>query len=350
MDIRERIEAAERQSLAPGAAAAAESKGRAVPEKPHPFRTAFMRDRDRILHSKAFRRLAHKTQVFVAPEGDHHRVRLTHTLEVAQVARTIARALKLNEDLAEAICLGHDLGHTPFGHLGEEVLAEFLGRPFRHNAQSLRIVDCLEVRRVATLGNPEEFRIEPGLNLTEEVRDGILNHTWSMPLPSTLEGEVARFADRIAYLSHDIDDALRAGVLEVSGLPEVTRHVLGSTASSQIDTMVGSVIDSSETSQNHPKLSMAPDIFNAMLETRNFMFEKVYSRPELRDEQLRLSVLLRELLDYYESQPDQLPQGTFEADFQTRLIDYVAGMTDRFALREHARLIETERADHSRKD
>jgi len=350
MDIRERIEAAEEESLAPGAALAAGSKGRAVPEEPHPFRTAFMRDRDRILHSKAFRRLAHKTQVFVAPEGDHHRVRLTHTLEVAQVARTIARALKLNEDLAEAICLGHDLGHTPFGHLGEEVLAEFLGRPFRHNAQSLRIVDCLEVRRVAILGKPEEFRIEPGLNLTQEVRDGILNHTWSMPLPATLEGEVARFADRIAYLSHDIDDAFRARVLEVADLPHVTRHILGSTASSQIDTMVGSVIESSETGGANPRVKMAPDVFEAMVGTRGFMFERVYSRPELREEQIRLGRLLRELLDHYESQPECLPSRSLESDFQIRLIDYVAGMTDRFALREHARLIEAGRQDDSRTD
>lgn len=325
---------------------AEKSAGRAVAEAPHPFRTAFMRDRDRILHCKAFRRLAHKTQVFVAPEGDHHRVRLTHTLEVAQVARTIARALKLNEDLAEAICLGHDLGHTPFGHLGEEVLADFLGRPFRHNAQSLRIVDCLEVRRVEVRGleggpgPSEEPRPEPGLNLTAEVRDGILNHTWSMPLPSTLEGEVARFADRIAYLSHDIDDALRAGVLEVAGLPAVTRKVLGSTPSAQIDTMVGSVINSSATSPPNQKIEMAPDVFEAMLETRSFMFAKVYSRPELRDEQLRLAALLRELLDHFEAQRDELPQGGMESDFQTRLIDYVAGMTDRFALREHARLVE----------
>ncbi|MCW3036555.1 MAG: dgt, partial [Actinobacteria bacterium] len=191
MFVREQIEAAEETRLSPYAMRSARSRGRQVPEEPHPLRTAFQRDRDRILHAKAFRRLAHKTQVFLAPEGDHLRVRLTHTLEVTQVARTIARALQLNEDLAEAICLGHDLGHTPFGHLGEDVLSEFLGRPFRHNEQSLRIVDCLETRAG-----------RPGLNLTWEVRDGIVNHTWSMPPPATLEAQIARYADRIAYVNH----------------------------------------------------------------------------------------------------------------------------------------------------
>src|SRR5688572_2865667 len=206
--IRERIERLEEETLAPQATRSHHSKGRKAPEDSHPFRTAFQRDRDRILHSKAFRRLAHKTQVFLAPEGDHYRVRLTHTLEVTQVARTIARALRLNEDLVEAICLGHDLGHTPFGHLGEEVVAGFLPG-FRHNLQSVRIVEVLE-----------------SLNLTWEVRDGIANHTWSMPtMPGTLEGQIARYADRIAYLNHDIDDAVRAGILSESELPDATLGV-----------------------------------------------------------------------------------------------------------------------------
>src|SRR6476659_9850570 len=204
--IRERTEELERQVLSGRATLAADSKGRERPESQHPLRTDFQRDRDRIIHSKSFRRLKHKTQVFISPEGDHYRVRLTHTLEVAQIARTAARALRLNEDLTEAIALGHDLGHTPFGHLGEQALTPFLGRPFRHNEQSLRIVDHLE--------NDGE-----GLNLSWEVRDGIVNHTWSMPQPSTPEAQLVRFADRIAYVNHDVDDAVRAGVIQQDELP-----------------------------------------------------------------------------------------------------------------------------------
>ena len=230
--VREITEAIERDTLSPRAVRSAESKGREVEEPLHPLRTCFQRDRDRILHTKAFRRSAHKTQVFPAPEGDHYRVRLTHTLEVTQIARTIARALALNEDLVEAICLGHDLGHTPFGHLGEEVLTAFLGRQFRHNVQSCRIVDELAWRGESSGSLPG------GLNLTWEVRDGILNHTWSMPEPGTLEGQVARFADRIAYLTHDIDDAIRAGVLTVQDLPKETNRALGTTSSARIDAMV----------------------------------------------------------------------------------------------------------------
>src|SRR5262245_48687610 len=222
---RERTEQIERDTLSSRACLAAESKGRAHHESQDPLRTVFQRDRDRIVHSKAFRRLKHKTQVFLAPEGDHYRVRLTHTLEVSQIARTVARALRLNEDLTEAIALGHDLGHTPFGHLGEEALTPFLGRPFRHNEQSLRIVEYLE----------NDGR---GLNLTWEVRDGIVNHTWSMPTPSSLEGQAARFADRIAYVNHDIDDAIRAGVLESHDLPQRATTVLGATHAQRIDALV----------------------------------------------------------------------------------------------------------------
>lgn len=291
-----------------------------------------MRDRDRILHCKAFRRLAHKTQVFVAPQGDHHRVRLTHTLEVAQIARTIARALQLNEDLVEAICLGHDLGHTPFGHLGEEVLSEFIGRPFRHNVQSLRIVDHLEVRVV-------EGESRPGLNLTREVRDGILNHTWSMPPPQTLEGGVARFADRIAYLSHDIDDAMRAGVIRPGDLPASTRRVLGESASSQIDTMVESVVGASA---GRPEINMSPHVFEAMAETRHYLFEHVYNRPGVKAEQAELAGALRQLLAFYKDNPAEVPSGAVGpdggsgADSETALVDYIAGMTDRFALRVYS--------------
>src|SRR5947207_6319976 len=230
---RDRIEQIERDTLSPHAVLAAESKGREHPEPPDALRTCFQRDRDRIVHAKAFRRLKHKTQVFIAPEGDHYRVRLTHTLEVSQIARTAARAIGLNEDLTEAIALGHDLGHTPFGHLGEEALSPFLGRPFRHNEQSLRIVDHLE----------NDGR---GLNLTWEVRDGIVNHTWSMPQPSTLEGQAARFADRIAYVNHDVDDALRAGVLEQDELPEQVLDVLGRTHAERVDRLVADLVATSD--------------------------------------------------------------------------------------------------------
>ena len=334
--VRESIEEAEQTRLSPYAVRSAESRGRAVPEEPHPLRTAFQRDRDRILHAKAFRRLAHKTQVFLAPEGDHLRVRLTHTLEVTQVARTIARALKLNEDLVEAICLGHDVGHTPFGHLGEDVLSEFLGRRFRHNEQSLRIVDCLEERAGRR-----------GLNLTWEVRDGIVNHTWSMPPPSTLEAQIARFADRIAYVNHDIDDALRAGVLVASDLPEVARKVLGDTSSERIDAMVGSVV---EASLGAPAIGMRAEELEAMLETRTFLFQRVYQRPDVAAEAEAARIALLTVSEWYQSHPEALPAdeigppdgtgaGGCAGGKDVAVVDYVAGMTDRFALREFDRIM-----------
>ncbi|MCW3044670.1 MAG: putative deoxyguanosinetriphosphate triphosphohydrolase [Actinobacteria bacterium] len=323
--VREQIEAAEETRLSPYAMRSARSRGRQVPEEPHPLRTAFQRDRDRILHAKAFRRLAHKTQVFLAPEGDHLRVRLTHTLEVTQVARTIARALQLNEDLAEAICLGHDLGHTPFGHLGEDVLSEFLGRPFRHNEQSLRIVDCLETRAG-----------HPGLNLTWEVRDGILNHTWSMPPPATLEAQIARYADRIAYVNHDIDDALRAGVLRPGDLPDITRRVLGDTSSDRVDAMVGAVV---EASLGQPQVQMRDEELAAMLETRTFLFLNVYQRPEIVPEVESARITLRTVCDWYRAHPEALPEeGVPDTAPDVAVVDYVAGMTDRFALREFERI------------
>jgi dGTPase len=324
--VREQIEAAEETRLSPYAVRSARSRGRQVPEDPHPLRTAFQRDRDRILHAKAFRRLAHKTQVFLAPEGDHLRVRLTHTLEVTQVARTIARALQLNEDLVEAICLGHDLGHTPFGHLGEDVLSEFLGRRFRHNEQSLRIVDRLEMRGAG----------HRGLNLTWEVRDGILNHTWSMPPPATLEAQIARFADRIAYVNHDIDDALRAGILRLGDVPEVTRRVLGDTSSDRVDAMVGAVV---EASLGQPQVQMRDEEMAAMLETRTFLFRQVYQRPEIAPEIDSARTTLRIVCDWYREHPEALPEdGVPDADPDVAVVDYVAGMTDRFALREFERI------------
>jgi dGTPase len=321
---RERTEEIERQTLAPYATLAAESKGRERDEEHDALRTGFQRDRDRIVHSKSFRRLKHKTQVFLAPEGDHYRVRLTHTLEVSQIARTAARALRLNEDLAEAISLGHDLGHTPFGHLGEQALTPFLGRPFRHNEQSLRVVDYLE----------DDGR---GLNLTWEVRDGIVNHTWSMPAPSTLEAQVVRFADRIAYINHDVDDAVRAGVIEPTELPDGALGVLGRTHAERVKTLVTDLVDRSVDS---PEIRMSDEAFRALDTLRDFLFERVYLRDEARSEQDKAIALVRSLFAHYLDHPDQVPEEYHRApgDLPTRVADYIAGMTDRYALRVYEQL------------
>ena len=321
---RERTEEIERQTLAPHATLAAETKGRERDEEQDALRTCFQRDRDRIVHSKSFRRLKHKTQVFLAPEGDHYRVRLTHTLEVSQIARTAARALRLNEDLAEAISLGHDLGHTPFGHLGEQALTPFLGRPFRHNEQSLRVVDYLE----------DEGR---GLNLSWEVRDGIVNHTWSMPAPSTLEAQVVRFADRIAYINHDVDDALRAGVIEPAELPDGALDVLGGTHAERVNTLVTDLVDRSEGS---PEVGMSDEAFRALDTLRDFLFERVYLRDEARSEQDKAIALVRSLFAHYLDHPEQVPEEYHRApgDLPTRVADYIAGMTDRYALRVYEQL------------
>jgi dGTPase len=321
---RERTEEIERQTLAPYATLAAESKGRERDEEHDALRTCFQRDRDRIVHSKSFRRLKHKTQVFLAPEGDHYRVRLTHTLEVSQIARTAARALRLNEDVAEAISLGHDLGHTPFGHLGEQALTPFLGRPFRHNEQSLRVVDYLE----------DDGR---GLNLTWEVRDGIVNHTWSMPAPSTLEAQVVRFADRIAYINHDVDDAVRAGVIEPTELPDDALGVLGRTHAERVKTLVTDLVNRSEDS---PEIRMSDEAFRALDTLRDFLFERVYLRDEARSEQDKAIALVRSLFAHYLDHPDQVPEEYHRApgDLPTRVADYIAGMTDRYALRVYEQL------------
>jgi dGTPase len=321
---RERTEEIERDTLSPAAALAATSKGREVDEPQDPLRTCFQRDRDRIVHSKAFRRLKHKTQVFLAPEGDHYRVRLTHTLEVSQIARTAARALRLNEDLAEAVALGHDLGHTPFGHLGEQALTPFLGRPFRHNEQSLRIVDHLE----------NDGR---GLNLTWEVRDGIVNHTWSMPQPATLEAQVVRFADRIAYINHDVDDAVRAGVLAEGELPPEAIGVLGRTHSERINALVTDLVSRSA---DGPEVRLSDGVFRALDVLRDFLFERVYLRDEARTEQEKAIGLVRTLFAHYLDHPEEVPEEYHRApgDLPTRVADYIAGMTDRFALRAYERL------------
>jgi dGTPase len=322
--VRERTEEIERIVLGERAVLAAESKGRERPEPPDAIRAVFQQDRDRIVHSKAFRRLKHKTQVFVAPEGDHYRVRLTHTLEVAQIARTAARALRLNEDLTEAIALGHDLGHTPFGHLGEQALTPFLGRPFRHNEQSLRIVDYLE-------------RDGHGLNLTWEVRNGIVNHTWSMPTPSTLEGQVARFADRIGYVNHDVDDAVRAGVISPWDLPQQATAVLGTTHGERIETLVRDLV---ERSDDRPEVALSPEVLDALDVLREFLFQRVYLREEAHAEQQKAIELVRSLFAYYLEHPQEVPAEYLATpgDTPTHVADYIAGMTDRFALRTYEQL------------
>jgi dGTPase len=322
--VRERTEQIERETLSERAVLAAESKGREREEEPDPLRTAFQGDRDRIVDSKAFRRLKHKTQVFVSPEGDHYRVRLTHTLEVAQIARTASRALRLNEDLTEAIALGHDLGHTPFGHLGEEALTPFLSRPFRHNEQSLRVVDYLE----------NDGR---GLNLSWEVRDGIVNHTWTMPNPATLEGQVARFADRIAYVNHDIDDAVRAGLLRPEDLPAGATAVLGQSHGSRVETMLTDLVARSEGAD---EIGLSGPVLEALGVLRDFLFERVYLRPEARTEQEKAIDMVRALFSYYLGHPESVPAEyrTVPGDLPTQVADYIAGMTDRFALRTYQQL------------
>ncbi|MFN2593279.1 MAG: deoxyguanosinetriphosphate triphosphohydrolase [Actinomycetota bacterium] len=310
---REHSEQIESQTLAPQAQLSSRSKGRARDENEDLLRTSYQRDRDRIIHCKAFRRLGHKTQVFLAPEGDHFRVRLTHTLEVTQVARTIARALRLNEDLTEAICLGHDLGHTPFGHLGEEVVASFYPG-FRHNLQSLRIVDVLE-----------------DLNVTWEVRDGIANHTWSMPMPATLEGQIARFADRIAYINHDIDAAMRADLLDVEQLPAVTRDVLGQDHGARIRTMVEDLV---QASADLEEIRMSSAVFEAMGVTRSFLFEHVYLGQVGEATREAVESIVLTLLEHFEADPPA------SEDPKVQAVDYVGGMTDRFAIRTFESLVD----------
>ena len=322
--IRQRQEELEERILAPHATRSAASKGREREEAPHALRTAFQRDRDRLVHCKAFRRLKHKTQVFIAPEGDHYRVRLTHTLEVSQIARTIARALRLNEDLTEAIALGHDLGHTPFGHLGEQALSPFLGRPFRHSEQSLRVVDHLE-------------RDGQGLNLSWEVRDGIVNHTWAMPMPSTTEAQVVRFADRLAYVNHDIDDAIRAGLLSEDELPAEATGVLGTSHSQRIETLVTDIVEATGDSS---EVRMSDPVFAALDVLRGFMFERVYLRAEAAAEQEKAVLLIRTLFSHYLDHPEEIPPEyrTAPGDVPTQVADYIAGMTDRYALRIYEQL------------
>jgi dGTPase len=322
MSFHERMQAAEAATLSPLAARSYPAL-RARPEADSPLRTPFQRDRDRIVHSKAFRRLKHKTQVFISPEGDHYRTRLTHTLEAAGIARTVARALGLNEDLTEAIALGHDLGHPPFGHIGEEVvdacLNERYGIRFRHNHHSLRIVEHIE-------------RDGDGLNLTEQVRDGILRHT-GPELPATLEGRIVRLVDRVAYINHDIDDALRAGLLRPEDLPAEDIAALGETSSARIDTLVRDMVERSAAAGD---IVQGPAAGEAMARLRAFMFERVYIGQVSRSEAARIERMLRALFAHYaEEPPPAMVEGATEAE---RIVDWLAGMTDRFALRAFTEL------------
>jgi dGTPase len=296
------------------------------------LRTPFQRDRDRIVHCKAFRRLTHKTQVFVAPRGDHYRTRLTHTLEVTTISRTVARALRLNEDLVEAIGLGHDLGHPPFGHIGEEALdgalKERFGEDFRHYEQSLRIVDQLE-------------RGGAGLNLTEQVRDGIARHSSRAPLPQTLEGRIVRIIDRVAYINHDIDDAIRAGLLGEDDLPREPIAVLGSSGSARIDALVHDMVEQSAAVGD---IVQGPEAGPAMAELRDFMFERIYLGPAVRAEHARISEVIRRLFEHYVEHAEELPapvpgerDGRGE-ELARRVTDYLAGMTDRYCIRRYTEL------------
>jgi dGTPase len=318
---REERERRERDLLAPGATLSAESRGREVAEEADEYRTCFERDRDRILHSKAFRRLKHKTQVFINPEGDHVVTRLTHTLQVTQIGRSLSEALGLNDALVESICLGHEVGHPPFGHNGEEALTPYVDGDWLHSAQSVRVFEILEP-----------------LNLTWEVLDGIRAHTWKVnPPPATQEGWIIRFADRIAYLVHDMDDAIRAGLLAPSDIPADALKAFGEPGREWVSRMIHSVIDES---LRQGKVAMEPEIREAMNHFRDFMFERVYLRPESRRQAEKAIRLLRNLVDYFLENPDEMPESYRHRELPVveQVIDVVAGMTDRYALRTHDRI------------
>lgn len=331
--IREKLERIERENLSDKACLNSETKGRARKEEPHHFRTAFQRDRDRIIHCKSFRRLKHKTQVFLSPYGDHYRTRLTHTLEVSQIARTIAKALRLNEDLTEAIALGHDLGHTPFGHAGEKALDELLEGGFSHYKQSLRVVEKLEYEG-------------KGLNLTFEVRDGISRHSKGMgeilnadaqSMPLTLEGQIVRISDVIAYVNHDVDDALRAEVIEQGDIPSRLFEILGKYHASRIDTMVDDVIRTS-LDRGLEKIVMSPDIMEAVIELRGFLYKKVYYNPHSMGELEKTEKILTDLYQYFLANPeDYIKPYPADDPLEKRVGDFIAGMTDRYALRLYER-------------
>ena len=321
LTIREKLELREHEILSPYAAFSDMSQGRDVEEKPCDIRPVYQRDRDRILHSKAFRRLKHKTQVFLAPEGDHYRTRLTHTLEVSQIARTISKALRLNEDLTEAIALGHDLGHTPFGHAGERALNRICPGGFKHYIQSIRVVEVLENHG-------------KGLNLTKEVRDGIRNHQMSTT-PSTLEGKVVRLSDKIAYIHHDTDDAIRAGIIKEEDIPKESKEILGYSLVERLNTFINDIIANSDGKND---IIMSPEIEKAMLDLREFMFHNVYLNKKAKSQEAQAERMLEELFDFYQKNLEELPKEYFtrieqlnEPPYQV-ICDYIAGMTDRYAV------------------
>ncbi len=323
MDIRLQTEARELETLSVYACRAQQSKGRVLSRPPCPVRTCFQQDADRIIHSKAFRRLMHKTQVFLNPEGDHYRTRMTHTLEVARIARTIARGLRLNEDLTEAAALGHDLGHTPFGHAGERVLNEIMPGGFEHNVQSLRVVEQLEENGA-------------GLNLTYEVRRAILCHT-GQEQPETLEGQILRLADRIAYINHDIDDAMRGGIIYPIDIPLVVSQELGFTHGERINTLVADII---QTSAEKPEIRQSPSKAAAMDELRAFMFDAVYRNPVAKGEESKAQQVVLRLFEYYVKHPDRLPVDYQEIRIregvERAVCDYVAGMTDNYCMEKYS--------------
>ena len=323
MSIRENLERMEEISLSPFATLSVNSRGRDREEPQCDIRPVFQRDRDRILHCKSFRRLKHKTQVFLSPKGDHYRTRLTHTLEVSQNARTIAKALRLNEDLVEAIALGHELGHTPFGHAGERILNELCDEGYRHNEQSVRIVEKLE-------------KDGKGLNLTWEVRDGILNHQTSM-MPHTLEGKIVRLSDKIAYINHDIDDAIRAKVMSEEDIPLEIRKVLGMTTKERLNTLIHNIIMNS---MGKNDIVMSEEIGGAMQDLRKFMFQKVYTNPAAKGEEAKAERLLCELYAHYmghiEILPEQYQRMHSEGEKKERVVcDYISGMTDQYAVAKY---------------
>ncbi len=328
MTIREQLEQREHQILSERAQFSDASRGRNQPEEEQQFdvRTCYQRDCDRILHSKSFRRLMHKTQVFLQPEGDHYRTRMTHTLEVSRIARTIARSLRLNEDLTEAIAFGHDLGHTPFGHAGEVALSEVMDQPFRHNEQSLRVVDILE-------------KDGQGLNLTYEVRMGILGHTSGSRMPETLEGQIVRKSDQIAYINHDIDDAMRAGILTDKDIPREISDILGQNHRDRINKLVTNMI--CHTMQTG-ELAMDTEVEQAMQALRAFMFERVYKNPIAKGEEAKAREILKRLYEYYIKHPEKLPpdfQPQLSFDGMERIVcDYIAGMSDKYAMYKYDEL------------
>lgn len=321
LNMRQKLEQREHEYLSPFAAFSDESKGRDRYEDPCDIRPIYQRDRDRILHSKSFRRLKHKTQVFLAPEGDHYRTRLTHTLEVSQTARTIAKALRLNEDLTEAIALGHDLGHTPFGHAGERALNRICPEKFEHHLQSIRVVEILEKHGV-------------GLNLAKEVRDGIRNHQ-TVGKPNTLEGKVVRLSDKIAYIHHDVDDAIRGHIIKEEEIPKEFTDILGHSSRERLNTIIHDIVSNSEDNND---ITMSPDIEHAMLEMRKYMFRSVYTNPVAKGEEGKAEGMLEYLFGYYEKHPHLLPEEYLhmienKGETVTRVVcDYIAGMTDRYAV------------------